>query len=238
VKLPDVIPPDVVAALAVRLDELLATHFGGDTDGRFLSLEMMWRTDSLMRLAALSPRLGGIAATLLDEPAVRLYHDNALSKQPGCGRTPWHHDADHFPLDSTRVCTSWLPLHPVPVSMGPLAFAPGVAPSALGELPSERDGTAYDIAVAAWLDAHGARIAADPFALGDVSFHASSCLHTAGANHTTAPRRVLSNTYMADGARVIARPTALSGAWQDFMPGVGPGDLAASACNPVVGRSQ
>jgi hypothetical protein len=235
VRLPGVVSAPVVAALARRLEDLLTAEFGPDTAGRFLSLEMMWLTDDLMRSVALSPRLGGIAARLLGEPAVRLYHDNALSKQPGCGRTPWHSDADHFPLDSTRICTSWFPLHPVPAAMGPLSFAAGVTAAQLGRPDIDQAGTAYDAAVAAGLARRGDPVDRHPFALGDVSFHSAACFHTAGANRTTSPRRVLSNIYLADDVRVVDHPGILSGTWREFLPGVEPGDLAASAYNPVVG---
>ncbi len=237
VRLGGVVSTPVIAALAERLERLLADEFGGDTSGRFLALEMMWRTDALMRTVALSSRLGGIAAALLGEPAVRLYHDNALSKQPGCGRTPWHHDADHFPLASAQVCTVWFPLHEVPLEMGPLSFARGVSPDDLGELSVDPGDTSYDVEVAARLRASGAVIDEAPFAPGDVSFHAARCFHTAGPNRTVTPRRVLSNTYLADGVRVVDHPTMLSGTWREFLPGVEPGELAASACNPIVGRS-
>jgi hypothetical protein len=236
VRLPGVVPAPVVTALAQRLEELLTDEFGHDTAGRFLSLEMMWLTDDMMRSVALSPRLGGIAAGLLGEPTVRLYHDNALSKQPGCGRTPWHNDADHFPLASTQVCTAWFPLHPVPPAMGPLAFAPGVTAEQLGRPAVDRAGTAYDAAVTDRLARQGHRIDRHPFALGDVSFHAATCFHTAGPNRTTAPRRVLSNTYLADAVRVVDQPGVLSGTWREFLPGVEPGGLAASAYNPIVGH--
>ena len=61
-----------------------------------------------MRLAAFPPRLAGPAAELLGEPAIRIYHGNALSKEPGCGRTPWHHDAEHFPLATLQAVTAWI----------------------------------------------------------------------------------------------------------------------------------
>jgi hypothetical protein len=237
VKLPAVIPPDVIVALAGRLEELLVSEFGDDVTGRFRALEMMWRTDELMRSVALSTRLGGIAAGLLGESAVRLYHDNALSKQPGCGRTPWHHDADHFPLASAQICTAWFPLHELPAAMGPLAFAPGVDVDDLGELPVDPDGTSYDTEITDRLRRRGTKVEDGPFALGDVSYHSAGCLHTAGPNRTTAPRRALSNTYMADGIRVVAAPTRLAGTWREFLPGVAPGERAASAYNPVVGRA-
>jgi len=43
----------------------------------------------------------------------------------------------------------------------------------------------------------------------------------------------MANTYYADGARVLDEPTMVSGDWQKFMPGVGPGGLADSALNPI-----
>jgi hypothetical protein len=74
-----------------------------------------------------------------------------------------------------------------------------------------------------------------PYDVGDVSFHSALCFHTAGPNRTTQPRRALATTYLADGVRVVDRPTMVSGAWRDFLPGVEPGGLAASPLNPVVG---
>ena len=74
-----------------------------------------------------------------------------------------------------------------------------------------------------------------PFAAGEVSFHSSTCLHPAAGNRTTVPRMVLATTYFADGARVVESPTMISGDWQKFVPGTGPGQVVASERNPVVG---
>ena len=52
-------------------------------------------------------------------------------------------------------------------------------------------------------------------------------------DQTTQSRIVLANTYFADGARVVEKPTMVSGDWQKFIPGVGPGEIAASEFNPV-----
>ncbi len=236
VRLADVLDPAVVAALAVRADRLLEAAHGRDNPGRFLALEQLWLSDPLMRSVALSRRLGDIAARLLDVDAVRLYHDNVLSKESGCGRTPWHRDSDHYPLDSTAVVTSWIPLRDLPSAMGPLAcVSREAAARAVAGRPDSPHRRSFDGLVTARLRACGVRPDATPFRAGEVSFHAVDCLHTAGANRTTEPRRVLSSTYYADGTRIIPEPTAMSGAWTDFVPGVRPGDVAASPLNPVVG---
>lgn len=237
VRLPHVLSPAVVRRLAERLEELLRAEHGGDVAGRFTALEQMWLHDDLMRAVALSPRIGGLAAALLDEPGVRLYHDNALSKEPGCGRTPWHHDAEHFPLQTVQAVTAWMPMSAIPGRMGPLSFARGR--EVLGEvadLEFDKVGTSYDEAVTQRFAERDVAVESGPFAVGDVSFHSALCFHTAGPNLTTQPRRALATTYFADGARVVESPTLISGTWREFLPGVEPGGLAASELNPVVGR--
>ncbi len=236
VKLPGVLSPAVVRRLAERLEGLLRAEHGDDVAGRFTALEQMWLHDDLMREVALSPRLGGLAATLLGEAGVRIYHDNALSKEPGCGRTPWHHDAEHFPLDTVQAVTAWIPMSAIPGRMGPLSFARGREVRALVEdLAFDKVGTSYDAAVAARFAEQEVAVEAGPFDVGDVSFHSALCFHTAGPNRTTQPRRALATTYYADGARVVGAPTLVSGTWRDFLPGVEPGAVAASPLNPVVG---
>ncbi|MCW2814778.1 MAG: hypothetical protein JWN84_2233 [Nocardioides sp.] len=237
VKLPGVLSPAVVRRLAGRLEDLLVAEHGSDVAGRFTALEQMWLHDELMREVALSPRIGGLAAALLGEPGVRIYHDNALSKEPGCGRTPWHHDAEHFPLQTTQAVTAWMPMSAIPGRMGPLSFARGVRVlDELDDLEFDKVGTTYDVAVAERLTERGVEVEAGPFAVGEVSFHSALCFHTAGPNLTTQPRRALATTYFADGARVVTSPTLISGTWREFLPGVEPGGLAVSDLNPVVGR--
>lgn len=239
VRLPNVIPAALIASLAARADQLLSDAYGPSQPGRFLALEQLWRRDSVMLTVALSRRIGDIAAHLMGVDTARLYHDNILSKEPGCGRTPWHRDSDHYPLASTAVCTSWFPLHDVPTGMGPLACLPRSAVTDnLLSIPVAVGDRSYDRMVAAELRSRGVEPDARPFTVGDLSFHAADTFHTAGPNRTAAPRRVLSATYFADGTRLIDQPTKLSGTWTDFLPGVEPGGLAVSHLNPVVGSAK
>ena len=236
VKLPGVLQPGVVRRLADRLDALLRAEHGDDTAGRFTSLEQMWLHDPLMREVAESARVGSVAAGLLDAD-VRIYHDNALSKEPGCGRTPWHHDAEHFPLATVAALTAWMPMSAIPVEMGPLSFALGAdLRPLLDGLEFDRVGTSYDEAVSARFAASHVRVEDGPYAVGEVSFHSATCFHTAGRNGTTQPRRALATTYFADGTHVVDAPTLVSGTWQEFLPGAVPGGPAATDLNPIVGR--
>jgi len=238
IKLRAVFSPGAVLKLRAELIRLLKAEFGSDVDGgvqdRFLSLEMAWPDNPLMRAYVLSPRVAKIAADLLGVEAVRLYHDNVLSKEPGCGRTPWHFDDHHFPLDTHDVVTAWAPAQPIPLAMGPLAFAGPIDVWKLVDAVAfEKSGTNYDRGVAETFARHNVAVDETPFEIGEVSFHHNLNFHTAARNRTDQSRIVLANTYYADGARIVDAPTMVSGDWQKFMPGVGPGEVAASPLNPV-----
>ena len=152
IKLKKVFSPGVVLKLRAELIKLLKKEFNVDPDkeahDRFLSLEMIWPKNKLLRAYVLSPRLGQISADLLGVPAVRLYHDNVLAKQAGCGRTPWHFDDHHFPLDTNDVVTAWVPAQPTPIEMGPLSFAyPLDVHKLVNAVTFEKTGTGYDLSL-------------------------------------------------------------------------------------------
>ena len=238
IKLKKVFSPGTVLKLRAKLISLLKYHFQVDPDkeanDRFLSLEMIWLNNSLLRAYVLSPRLGQISANLLEVPAVRLYHDNVLAKQSGCGRTPWHFDDHHFPLDTNDVVTAWVPAQPTPIEMGPLSFAyPLDVHKLVNSVSFEKTGTGYDREITNIFSKNKVSIDETPFELGEVSFHHNLSFHTASHNRTNLSRVVLANTYYRDGARVVNSPTMVSGDWQKFMPNVNPGDIAASPLNPI-----
>lgn len=238
VRLRGVVSGPAALRLRAELVALLERAFDARLDGgvreRFLSLELVWQENALVREFVISPRIAAICARLLGVPAVRLYHDNVLSKEPGCGRTPWHYDATHFPLATQDVVTAWIPAQPIPEMMGPLAFASPIDTYRLVEsLEFNTENVSYDRAIAQVLEDNGVTIDARPFELGEVSFHHNLSLHTAEANRTTRSRVVLANTYFVDGARVVDSPTLVSGDWQKFMPGVSPGERVNTHANPV-----
>jgi hypothetical protein len=239
VKLKQVCTPASLLLLRRALDALFAKALGDTPAMRFPSLEMMWTIDPIARAFVLSRRLAGIAAGLLGVDSVRLYHDNALSKLPGCGRTPWHYDAHHYPIASENVVTVWVPLQPTPRAMGPLAFAQGIESwRRVANLPFSKFDDSYDRGIAAALRDGGVAVEDGPFELGEVSFHHTRSIHTAGPNRCSMARIALATTYIEDGARLIDSPTLISGDFEKFMPGVAPGEPIASELNPIVYTSR
>jgi len=238
VKLTNVLTPGAVIRLRQELIKLLGKTFNTSLDGgardRFLSLEMAWLENPVVRAYVLSARIGKICAELLDVKSVRLYHDNILSKEPGCGRTPWHYDDHHFPLATDDVVTAWIPAQPVPVAMGPLSFAKPLGVFELvKDIEFNKFDTSYDRRVAEAFEASNVAVENGAFDIGEVSFHHNRSFHTAARNRTRQSRVVLASTYFADGARILDQPTMVSGDWEKFIPGAGPGDLAASEMNPI-----
>jgi ectoine hydroxylase-related dioxygenase (phytanoyl-CoA dioxygenase family) len=235
IKLKQVLSAGALALLRQEMEATLKADLGDSPGLDFRSGEMMWLSNNVFRLFVLSPRIAEIAALLMGVQRVRLYHDNALAKEPGCGRTPWHYDDDHFPIASKNVCTVWAPLQAIPKNMGPLAFAVGMDTYQLVQaVESSRFDTSYDRTISEVFAEHGVTIDDGPFELGEISFHHSLSFHTAGPNNTTASRMVLATTYFEDGARVVDAPTMVSGDWRKFMPGVDAGEPIESPYNPVL----
>src|SRR5262245_63602036 len=90
--------PDDVAAYRPAIEAAALEHAWDkrpledrDTYGKaFLQSTILWRRDGRVRRFVFSRRFARAAAELLGVEGVRLYHDQALFKEPGGGRTPWH----------------------------------------------------------------------------------------------------------------------------------------------------
>lgn len=194
----------------------------------------LWRIDDAVREITLHPQLAGAARELLGVDAVRVYHDQALVKLAGGGHTPWHQDQWYWPLDTDRTITMWLPLHDVEPDMGDLEFALGTHGGAIGDEPI---GDAADAVYERHVRAEGIeRRRTGPMRAGDASFHLGWTLHRAHPNVTDRDRHVMTVIWFADGTRITEPDN--QGRREDlvrWLPGLAPGDLAASDLNPLAG---
>ena len=81
-----------------------------DTFGKaFLQVMNLWRNDERVKKFVMAKRFGRMAADLLGVENVRIYHDQALFKEPGGGPTPWHQDQFYWPVDTANTITMWMP---------------------------------------------------------------------------------------------------------------------------------
>ena len=194
----------------------------------------LWRYSATVEALVRSRRLAGIAARLLGVDGVRLYHDQALYKEAGGGPTPWHVDQYYWPLAGAGTVTVWIPLQPVPLAMGPVAFARGSHRSAVRELAGR-------LAIGAESERQLADAMAEfeveeaPFSLGEVSFHGGWTCHGAGANTSDQTRAAFTIIYMDQDSRMLEPEHAHHrGDAALWLPGVRPGDVADSPLNPVL----
>jgi hypothetical protein len=199
----------------------------------FLQVTNLWRKSEAVRTFVMGRRLGRIAAELMGVDGVRIYHDQALYKEPGGGFTPWHADQYYWPLASERCVTAWIPLQATPVEMGALAFAVGSHHHEIGRDVPISD--ASEARLQQIVEAAGFTYACAPYAAGDVSFHAGWTLHRAGGNGTPHPRRVMTIIYMDRDMR-LARPKNDNQQLdrEAFCPGIADGGIIDSELNPIV----
>lgn len=193
---------DIITELVFRLNTLIKPMEERTTYERaFLQIMNLWREDDRAREFVFSKRLAKIAADLMGVEGVRIYHDQALYKEPSGGITPWHADQFYWPLASPHTVTVWIPLQETPMEMGPLAFAEGSQHVAIGrdmEISDESEKTLSDE-----LQRQNFSVHDTPFDLGEVSYHAGWTFHRAGPNVSDYPRKVMTMIYMDKDQRII-----------------------------------
>jgi ectoine hydroxylase-related dioxygenase (phytanoyl-CoA dioxygenase family) len=243
VRLPQVLAPEtvghfegVITEEVLRLNMMRLPMAERDTYNKaFLQVTNLWQQNETARELVFSRRLAQFAATLLGVNGVRLYHDQALYKEPGGGFTPWHADQYYWPFASDRTITVWLPLQETPVELGALEFATGSHRFAHGRNLPISDESEAQLQQA--LSAQGFPVDQAPYALGDASFHLGWTFHRAGPNTSVTPRRVMTVIYV-DADIEISEPAndAQRADLAAFMPGARVGGIPATELNPVLFR--
>lgn len=220
-----------------EVDRLNTTRTGldqRDTYGKaFLQIFNLWRENGEVRKLVLSERLARIAADLMGVKQVRIYHDQALFKEPGGGITPWHADQYYWPIDTDKTVTAWIPLQETPLEMGPLEFAAKSHRIVEGRDLMISDESEHKIGQN--LRINDFEHVVEPFDAGEVSFHSGWVFHRAGANRTGRMRKVMTIIYMDAEAR-LKKPENKNQEldWHTWCPGVEVGKIIDSPLNPVV----
>lgn len=205
-----------------------------DTYGKaFLQLFNLWLKDEVVKELVFSTRLAKIASDLMQTDGARLYHDQALFKEPGGGITPWHADQYYWPLDTDKTITAWIPLHAVPMEMGPLEFSAGSHQIVEGR--ELEIGDESEAKIQQKLRVTDFAHVIEPFDAGEVSFHSGWVFHRAGANTTGAMRKVMTVIYMDKNMRLKNPENDNQVAdWNKWCPGAKIGEVINTPFNPVI----
>ena len=199
----------------------------------FLQVINLWERDEAVRLFVLARRFGKIAADLMGVDGMRLFHDQALYKEPGGGFTPWHQDQIYWPLDTENTITMWMPLVDIPADVDSMTFVTGSHTLDYQSMLSISDES--EEVLQTYVESHNLPHSTyGAMAAGDATFHAGWTMHRAPGNPTTIMREVMTIIYFADGARLLEHPHPLQEGDFVWFPGCNSGDVAAGPRTPLV----
>ncbi|MBO3115656.1 phytanoyl-CoA dioxygenase family protein [Winogradskyella sp. DF17] len=201
----------------------------------FLQIMNLWTQNEKVKKFVFAKRFADVAARLLGVDKVRLYHDQALFKEPNGGYTPWHQDQYYWPLDTNKTITMWMPLVDISEDMGMLTFASGS--HKLGEVKSEAISDDTEAIFEAHIKKHGFTLqCAKVMKAGDATFHSGWTIHGAGPNKSRDQmREVMTVIYYADGAKIQSPGNKHQKTDLDkWLGNKSVGQFADSSSNPIL----
>lgn len=199
-------------------------------DGVFTQRLNLWKVNETVRNYMLNARLGKMLCRLAGLSRLRVWHDQALIKDPFANPTAWHLDNPYWSFHSRDAITIWIALEDVDVQNGCLYFVPGSHKlahfdnSKLGDNVGELFGIYPEMAE---IDP-----VAVPMAAGDCSFHNGLTAHAAGPNMSRTRRIAMTCSYMPDGSSFNGQKNILPEWYVDSLQ-IG-GRLENNDLNPIV----
>jgi len=241
VKLPGFWPDEVldffdpvVSELTFRQAADLAPMEERDTYSKaFIQVSNLWPTNPVVAAFACSRRGARAAAELMGCTGTRMWHDQALYKEPAGGFTPWHADQQYWPMSNGNSVTQWCPLSAVPMEMGPLSFGKGTHVKNIGrDLPISDESERI---IREAIKKQGLSESFEPYEKGEVSFHYGWTLHRAGGNTTDQARKVFTIIYMDEDMKLIEpKNPAHQSDWERWTPSTKVGEVMDDDLNPVL----
>ncbi|ACT01663.1 phytanoyl-CoA dioxygenase family protein [Paenibacillus sp. JDR-2] len=225
----------LIASEVQRLNRETRALEERDTYGKaFLQIQNLWEQSERVKPFVFARRYAKVAAELMGVSGVRMYHDQALFKEPGGGHTPWHQDQIYWPVDTEKTITLWMPLVRVPEEVGSMIFASGSHHKGYIsklEISDQSHKTLKQYIEAEELP----QIGYGAMAAGDATFHSGWTLHSAPGNPTANTREVMTIIYVAEDTKVLEPDTnARKSDLAKWMPGLRGGDIINSPLNPVI----
>ncbi|MCS7062281.1 MAG: phytanoyl-CoA dioxygenase family protein [Anaerolineae bacterium] len=145
----------------------------------------------------LDERLGEAAGELAGVDGIRIWHDQALIKQPYGNPTAWHLDNPYWSFYSRDAISIWVALDRATLANGCLWYLPGTHLTARYDNVNIGENIADLFRVyPEWRNIEAVPV---PVPAGSAVFHNGLVAHGAGANMTPRPRRAMTCAYMPDG---------------------------------------
>jgi ectoine hydroxylase-related dioxygenase (phytanoyl-CoA dioxygenase family) len=169
----------------------------------FIQCEYLWEDFPEVRALAFEPKVAGLAAALLGAEGVRMWHDQALYKEPGGRETDAHQDHAYWPIAELDAITAWMPLVDVDETIGCMGYVAGTQAGDCEYIDIFRAPGSGKTLEDKYRDNPPRFI---PAKAGDVLFHQARTVHMARANRSERMRRVYTCIYFRDGCTRAATP--------------------------------
>lgn len=207
-----------------------------DTYGKaFLQVMNLWTFDDRVCGFTLAKRFARIAAQLMEVDRVRLYHDQALFKEPGGGHTPWHQDQFYWPLTTDRAITMWMPLVDISEVMGSMTFAAGSQENGFVPISTEISDASESYFDRYVREKNYPLKTSGGMNAGDATFHSGWTLHRAPGNVTDRVREAMTIIYFPDGTPVAEPVNDFQRAdHKTWLDAIEPGLPAGGKLNPIM----
>ena len=203
VKIENVVTPDFIPEIRKIIQSSVLVRKGKDErelkdksqyEQSFLQCGFLCWDYPAVKEFVFAKRFAGIVKDLLKADHVRLWHDQALFKEPGGRITDAHQDCSYWPINEPHfTITMWLALVDVPVEKGCLYFYPHTNDPKLREY--------VDI----FKNPHQPKSLKQsdkifvPLKAGDATFHSGLTFHGACQNQTDQMREAMTIIYLKDG---------------------------------------
>ena len=174
----------------------------------FVQRVNLWQDNPDVKRLILDPRLGKMAAALAGVDGVRIWHDQALIKQPWANPTGWHLDNPFWSYSSRETLSLWVALDDATLQNGCLYFLPGSHKTATFDNVSIGENISDIFRIyPQWKDTMAVPT---EMKAGSCSFHNGLIAHGAGANMTPGWRRAMTCGFMPDGCTFNGKQNILT----------------------------
>ena len=206
-------------AVGNRKDQKLVVEGADEDDDRwkagdsyydyvFVQRINLWKDSPAVRKLILDPRIGRMASLLSGTEGMRVWHDQALIKQPWANPTAWHLDNPYWSFYSRNSTSIWVALDDATYQNGCLYFLGGSHKLTTYDNVGITENMADIFRV--YPDFVNLPSMSAPMKAGSCSFHNALLVHGAGANMTGGWRRAMTCGFMPYGSTFNGNQNILS----------------------------
>ncbi len=231
-----VVPREEIARFRGSVDKAVAARKVHDTrmleektlyEQSFIQCQNLWEDWPEVRALTFHPAITSLAARLIGAKKLRLWHDQALYKEPGGRDTDAHQDHPYWPIAEDLTLSAWIPLVDVTEENGCMGYVPG-SHRGVREFVNIFTEPGSGEKLLARLAPSAPRFV--PARAGDVLYHHGFTAHLARPNRSDAMRCVHTAIYFADGCTRSDMPKHHPSV---DRAGIKMGEVIASGVTPI-----